>query len=142
MKNWFHFFVCAPFSLALLRYNQHIILDKFKVYNVMNTYTHTHTHTLCNFYHKSLVNTLFTSYNYHFIVAAVMVRILKVYSYPMFQVYNINYSHHAVHYISMTFILWLLSLYLLTLFTHFTLGDDLGHVRKLMWHVGTAWKHW
>ena len=35
-----------------------------------------------------LVNTSFTSHNYHFVVVVVKVRILKFYSHSNFQVYN------------------------------------------------------
>ena len=63
-----------------LRYNWHITWCKFKVYNVMIWFKY----ILWNAYHRRLVDTSFTSHNYHFVI----VRTLKLYSYSNFQLYN------------------------------------------------------
>ena len=73
---WNNFSLCVFIcwlSLVLLRYNWHMVLSKFKMYNVMIWYMY----VFWNAYHqKRLVNTSFTWYSYHFVVA-VTARILR-----------------------------------------------------------------
>ena len=76
------FFFLIKFNfLASLRYIWHIILYKFKVYNLLIWYIY----VLQNDYQHSLANTCIITHNYHFFF---VVRTFEIHSLSNFQVYN------------------------------------------------------